>query len=67
MAVDRMIVLGREITLPAELEARDVKEKVISILTDLEPDLVTEIEGKPIAIRIEGNTAVVYRTDAVFG
>jgi len=66
--VSRLVVLGKEIRLPVDVsESELTKDSVLSLLRDLDPELSKELEGTEYTIRIEGDTAVVYRTGATFG
>lgn len=67
MAVNKLVVLGKEINLPVELSEEEVKSNLISLLRDLDPQLADELENTEYTVRVEQNTAVVYRTGAVFG
>ena len=68
MAVSKLIVLGREIELPVEVDEREItKESILSLLRDLDADLAREVEGTEYDVRIEGKAAVVYRLGATFG
>ena len=68
MAISKLIVLGREVKLPVTVEEAEItKDSVLSLLRDLDPELSKELEGTEYTVRIEGDTAVVYRTGATFG
>ena len=67
--INKLLVLGKEIGLPVEMDDVEIsdKTKFISVLSDLDPELASELEAQEYAIRVEGNAVVAYRTSAVLG
>ena len=66
--VSKLIVLGKEIQLPVDVSENEItKENVLSLLKDLDQDLAREIEKTEFNVKVEGDTAVIYRLGAIFG
>jgi len=66
MEIEKFVILGKEVELPGSISTDDVP-RWLTILEEVNPSLAAEVEGKEVATRIEGNTLVVYRQDAVYG
>jgi len=66
--VSKLVVLGKEIQLPVDVSESEItKENVLSLLKDLDQDLAREIEKTEFNVKVEGDTAVIYRLGAIFG
>jgi len=66
--VSRLVVLGKEIRLPVDVsESELTKDSVLSLLRDLDPESARELENTEYDVRIEGDSAVIYRLGATFG
>lgn len=67
--IDQIQVLGKEILLPAEMKESEIneKDKLLSILYDLNPEIAEKLESQEYSLRVEGNILVVYRTGAFMG
>ena len=67
LLVRKLLVLGKEIQLSADLSPQDVQKNLISILRDVDPELAEEVEKSECRVKLEGEVIVVYRLGAVFG
>ena len=67
MAITKLVVLGKEISLPKVMTKEEISEKLLSILSDIDQELVNELKNKEYSLKIEGEIAIVYRLGAVFG
>lgn len=67
--IDQIQVLGKEILLPVEMKESEIneKDKLLSILYDLNPEIAEKLESQEYSLRVEGNILVVYRTGAFMG
>lgn len=67
--IDQIQVLGKEILLPVEMKESEIneKDKLLSILYDLNPEIAEKLESQEYSLRVEGNTLIVYRTGAFMG
>ena len=61
-----MIVLGKEFEIP-DMPEEDVKANLLSILKELDPEIVDELKKTKYSVRVEGSVLVVYRLSAIFG
>ena len=65
--VEKIIVFGNEIVLPQAIDGRDMSnERIESMVSDLNEDLVNKMQSEDYNFRKEGSTLVVYR-GAYFG
>ena len=64
--VNKLIVLGKEFEIP-DIPEEDAKTNLLSILKELDPEIVDELEKTKYSVRVEGNVLVVYRLSAIFG
>ncbi|MHA1341441.1 MAG: hypothetical protein ACTSRZ_16125 [Promethearchaeota archaeon] len=67
--ISKLVVFSKEIELPIELKESEVnsREKLISLIKDLKPSLIEELNDVEWDFRIEGSMVVFYRLGAVFG
>ncbi len=64
--VNKLIVLGKEFEIP-DMPEEDVKANLLSILKELDPEIVDELKKTKYSVRVEGSILVVYRLSAIFG
>lgn len=65
--VKRLIVLGKTVELPREMNDEDAKTNLVSLLQDLDSNLANELVSQEYATRVEGEDLVAYRIGATMG
>ena len=65
--VRKIVALGKEIVLPADVPEDVAKERYLSLLKDVDPEVAEEVEKVEHDVRVEGEVLVIYRLGAVFG
>ena len=67
MDIEKFIVLDKEVVLPNAISQEDALDRWNSILNEINPELAGSVDGESVGVRVDGNTLVVYRTDAIHG
>jgi hypothetical protein len=66
--INAIHVLGKEIILGKEIHESNVtKEKLLSLVGDLAPEISQKLEKQEFKIRIESDVVIIYRIGAILG